>query len=222
MSFRLGTHIAVGLLVSVLFVPGVFGAPTGFSLSDEMLMTFDDTYVTPFPGWADLVQKTDVPGLGVQYDVALYGITEIGIGIGGRYNLDLSQYSTYFLTFANVSADDTFNVNLYLKTGPEETYYSSGRWTLLPSPFPNRAELAWDLSGVENLDDVREIGFGLSGWMGNEFGMADGILVKVEDEPTVDNILPPNAVPEASTLMLFGSGLVGLLAIARRKFHLLK
>jgi hypothetical protein len=207
----------------VLCVPNAYSSPTGFSLSDEFLMAMDDTYTLPFPGWADVVSKTDVPGLGVEYDVALYGITEITVGIGARYDLDLSSYSDYFLTFTNTSVDDTFNVSLYLKTGAEETVYSSGWWTLLPSPFPNTAELSWDLSSVANLDDVREIGFSLSGWMGNEFGMADSIRVKVEDDPNGPVLDPPNGdpVPEAGTLMLFGSGLVGLLAFARRKLSFL-
>jgi len=157
-----------------------------FTLSDEVLMTFDDTFVSPFAGWADLVGKADVPGLGVQYHIALYGVHEIELGIGERHQADWSAYTNYSLTFTNTSVNDTFNVKLYLKTGAEETYYRSGSVPLLPGVFAQPYEMTWDLSGVSNLDDVREIGFAVSAWMGGAFGMADEIRVKVE--PTVGNL----------------------------------
>jgi hypothetical protein len=217
---KLIVFVVSGVFATVLFAASLYGAPTVFSLSDATLMTFDDTYVAPYPGFADLVAKTDVAGLGVEYDVTLYGAWGIEIGIGGPSpQADLSAYTDYFLTFANTSADDTFSANLYVKTGSSETYYGSS-WVTL---FPGMSwELTFDLSGVGNLNDVRELGFGLSAWKGSAFGYADAIQVKVADPPGGTVLDPPNSpVPEASTLMLFGSGLVGLLAIARRKLPFL-
>ncbi len=203
-----------GLLTTVLFATDAYGAPTSFTLSETMLMSLDDTYVLPFPGWADVVDKTYIPGSGVEYEVELYGITEIELGIGGRYNLDLSGYTDYYLNFRNTSVDDTFSAALYIKTGPAEKMWTSGWWTILPEPYGGSATVSLDLTSVDHPEDVREIGFGVRVWMGNEPGMADNIrYVLVETE---------TAVPEASTLMLFGSGLAGVLAVARRKFVLLR
>jgi hypothetical protein len=209
-------YVVSGLLIALLCSTNVYASPTGFSLSDTTLMSFDDTYVSPIPGFADLVAKNDVTGLGVEYDVALYGAWGIEIGIGGASpQSDVSAYTDYFLTFTNTSADDIFSANLYIKTGADETYYGSN-WVTL---FPGMSwELTLGLSGVSDLDDVREIGFGLSAWKGSAFGYADSIQVQVADPPGGTNL---NPVPEASTLVLFGSGLVGLLAVARRKLQFL-
>jgi serine protease len=149
-------------------------------LSDDQLMSLGETYVGPYPGFAGLVGKTDVPGTGVEYDVALYGAWGIDIWIGGPPpQPNLSAYSHYSLTFTNTSVDDTFSANLYLKTGPDETYYGSYWVTLGPGMSWT---LSFDLGGVGNLDDVKEIGFGLTAWKGSAWGYADAILVEVEGE----------------------------------------
>ncbi len=206
--------VLVGFFLVAGFASPVHGSPTGFTLSDELMMTFDDTYVKPFEGWADLTGKTDLPGVGVQFDVAIYGAWTVEMGIGTPYDADLSAYDTYALTVTNMTDDDTFNVNLYLKTGPSETYYGSPWWTLLPG---TTAPITLDVTSVPNMDDVRGLGLGVEAWAGNEFGMADAIrVVKVAGDEPYDPLRP---IPEASTLMLFGSGLAGIMAIARRKFR---
>ncbi len=221
---RISEVLVIASLLAIVG-PGVhaLASPTGFSLSDETLMTFEDTYVKPYEGWADLVGKVDTTGLGVEYDVALYGAWDIELGIGGPSPLsDLSGFTDYFLTITNTSVDDTFSVNLYMKTGPNEDYYGSPWWTLFPGMTAEVSlNLISNVAPVANLNDVRELGFGLEGWVGNEFGQADAIRVMAADPPGGTSLQPLNAVPEASTLMLFGSGLVGLLAIARKKLPFL-
>jgi subtilisin family serine protease len=149
-----------------------------FTLSDSQLMAFDDTYVTPRPWFADLTEKSDPEGLGVEYDVTLYGAWGIEIGVGGAPpQADLSGYSDYTLTFTNTSVDDSYNVNLYVKTGAGETYYGSG-WSMM---FPGRQKtLSLNLSSIPDINDVREIGFGFGAWVGSAYGYADAIRVKVE------------------------------------------
>ncbi len=149
-----------------------------FTLSDDTLMTFDDTFVKPFEGWADVVGRTDPARLGVEYSVDLLGAWDVEVGVGGTPSqTDLSGYSSYVLTFTNISAEDSFSVNVYVKTGPERTHQWSPWWTLLPGMS---AEVTLDLTTVSNVSDVREIGFGLEAWVGNQFGMADFIEVKVQ------------------------------------------
>jgi hypothetical protein len=59
-------------------------------------------------------------------------------------------------------------------------------------------------------------------YIGQGFGLADAIKVEVKDDENA-TVLGGGGdpVPEASTLMLFGSGLLGLFAIARRKLPFL-
>jgi hypothetical protein len=221
MKFVLSAILVGGFIAGALLSPNAWAQKV--TLSDELLMTFDDTYVTPKVWYADLTGSEDLPGLGVEYSVSLYGAWGIEVGIGGASPVaDLSSYSQYVLTMTNTSAGDSYNASLYIKTGDDLTTYRSG-WSMF---FPGRSrELSLNLTGIPlaDLTDVREIGFSLGVWVGSDYGYADGtIQIKVEDDPAEIALRPGSPVPEASTLMLFGTGLIGLLAIARRKISFLR
>jgi len=149
-----------------------------YTLTDDILMTFGETYTNP-EGWARVVGATDMdpddPVSGVEYDMQLIGLKGIEIGVGGAlpsHLTDLSGYTNYSMKFADTSDRDAYAVNLYVKTGPDETYYGTG-WTMLfPQPFSQPVEVEMDLSSVLNLDDMREIGFGVKAWVGTDFGYA--------------------------------------------------
>jgi hypothetical protein len=210
----------IGLLATALVVPKARCAPTDLSLSDEFLMTFEATYNSPMYT-AGLMGKTDVEGLGVEFDVAFGGFGETTIRLGAASPVtDLSAYNRYVLTFSNTSLDDFYFTSLYIKTGEDQTVYQSIWYPLMPKG--NSIDMALDLTKVANLNDVREIGFGLMAYIGQGFGLADAIKVEVKDDENA-TVLGGGGdpVPEASTLMLFGSGLLGLFAIARRKLPFL-
>lgn len=216
---RLIVLLASGILATGLVAPNVYSSPSDLSLTDEFLMTFDVTY--NIPGYtAGLFGTEDVEGLGVEFDVGLAGFGEVNVGLGAPSPVaDLSAYNKYLLTFTNTSTDDFFSTNLYIKTGEGLTMHESGWATLMPGMS---IDMAMNLTGVSDLDDVREIGFGLKAYLGQGFGLADGIQVKAEDDEDATLLgRETNPVPEASTLMLFGSGLVGLLAIAKRRLPFL-
>jgi hypothetical protein len=212
--------LVCGLVIGLAAAPNVQASPTGFTLPDETLMEFGLTSVNPLYR-ARLSGKDDVPELGVVYDLALgaFGKVNIGLGFEVPESLrDLSEYTDYVLTLTNESEDDFFTTDLYIKTGPSLTTYTSKVVTLMPG---SKVDLTLSFASVKNLNDVREIGFDLMVYIGQGFGLADALLVKAEDEDDA-NLFRVNPIPEASTMVLFGSGLMGLLAIARRRLPLLR
>lgn len=211
--------VVIAVVMAAAGWTSAWSTPTDLSLSDEFLMTLETAYNSPLYT-ATLAGKTDVEGLGVEFDVALggFGQTKIRIGAASPVS-DLSAYNRYVLTFTNTSADDYYFTSLYIATGASETIYESIRYPLMPKG--NSIDMALDLTQVADLDDVKEIGFGLTAYIGQGFGLADAIQVTVEDDESATILGGGDPVPEASTLMLFGSGLIGLFSVARRKLAFL-
>lgn len=157
-------------------------APLDYSSTDEDLVSFEQQEVSPV-FTAVLTGKEDVPGEGVEYTFALGGFGETNINIGGTSPAtNLATYETYTLTFTNTSVDDFYNIMVYVKTGAGETIYQSGYLALMPG---NGADWHLNLAGIPDLDDVREIGFGLKAYIGQGFGLADEMRVKVKQKPNV-------------------------------------
>ncbi|MDP2898084.1 MAG: PEP-CTERM sorting domain-containing protein [bacterium] len=215
---KLALLMIIGNVIPLLTAQTAFCSPSDVSLPDDVLMTFEVTY-NFLPYTAALNSKTDVAGLGVEFDVGIggFGETKVRLGAPSPYS-DLSGYDSYFLSFTNTSANDFYFTSLYIKTGPNDVIYESMWYPLMPG---NRVDMSLDLTLVANLSvpdltDVREMGFGLFAYIGQGYGLADVFNVKVEGEER-----PNEPIPEASTLMLFGSGLAGIMAIARRKLPFL-
>ncbi len=148
-----------------------------YTLSDDQLMTFDDTSVSPLY-YAALESKEDVTGFGVQYDVELAGFGAVVINLGSvPSQTDLSGYSSYALTITNTSTDDFFTTSVYVRTGPNMAFSESRIVTLMPGASVN---LSLDLTSVPNRNDVREVGFTVTVFVGQGFGLADNVLVKAQ------------------------------------------
>jgi serine protease len=157
-------------------------APLNYSSTDGDLVSFEQQEVFP-PFTAVLISKEDVAGEGVEYQFALGGFGETDINIGATSSAtNLAAYETYTLTFTNTSVDDFYNIMVYVKTGAGETIYQSGYLALMPG---NSADWHLDLTGIPNLNDVREIGFGLKAYIGQGFGLADEMRVRVKQKPNV-------------------------------------
>ena len=179
--------------------------------------------------YATLNSVTDVAGPGVEFDISfssppsgtwvdfqggddfallagVYPFT-VSSGLG-----DISGYDSYSLLVSNTSTtNDWFMANVYINTGAtdwgETDMYYENTWTWIAPGETKVLTLGLDASTMDNLNHVSNIGFNI----GTHYGTGN-------EDYTADNIKVGVApVPEASTLMLFGSGLSGLLYFARKK-----
>lgn len=206
--------MTIGNAIAVLAAQSAFCAPTHVSLPDSALMASLVTY-NELPYTAALRNKNDVPGLGVAFDVGIggFGQTRVRLGTPSPHS-DLSGYDFYSLSFTNTGPNDHYFVSVYIKTGLGNTLYESRLEPLMPG---NSVKMSLDLSTAptgSDLTDVREMGFGLFAYIGQGFGLADEFKLNVVGQDG-------DPVPEASTLMLFGSGLAGVLAVMRKRLPFL-
>lgn len=145
---------------------------------------------------------------GTSGNTGVSGPSVAALGVG-----DLTAYDTFALNFKNTN-DDTWWVNLYLNTGwtdapynQPNNYYENG-WTELL--VGESVTLSIDLTGVANLGYVSNIGFNVGGNMGSG----------LDDDPSNPDVfkITVSPVPEPSTMLLLGAGLIGMAAIGRKKF----
>ncbi|MBN2190833.1 MAG: PEP-CTERM sorting domain-containing protein [Candidatus Aureabacteria bacterium] len=169
------------------------------------------TGITADPTWSSSIDHTGNGGGAITSAVALQAD-----GSGGALNYiyatpqNLSDYSLV-KAYVQVDTNPIHNVGgsgygvgarLHIKTGSGWTTYM-GDWINLETA-DTWHELTLSLAGVPNLSDVRAIGVhigdgGASTWSGNLF---------------VDDV---NLVPEPSSLIMLGAGLLGLIGFAARK-----
>jgi len=148
-----------------------------YTLSDDQLMTLDDVFISR-PYHAALQSTEDLSGFGVEYDIVVVGFGKVEVHVGAPPSqADLSGYSSYALIITNTSTDDFFTTCAYVKTGQGMAFSRSRIVTLMPGAS---TDLSVDLTSVTNVNDVREIGFTVSVYVGQGFGLADAVLVKAQ------------------------------------------
>lgn len=225
--------IMVGLLM-VLTIGNAIG--TTFTMTPYQLQNLYETWEDPYHGGTYLNPNQSIPG-GVKYTGNVrtgdpgWGQIQVGANFWGQpyggpppgsapTNVALGMgsllgYNSYALVFKNVN-ENAWMFNVYFNVGypPEPDYYVQNTWTTITKGasaivkldfghaevWRNGSYLGWVNLGTYpdlNLKHVTNIGFNIGGDM--PAGPND-YTFEVEVYP----------IPEPGTLILLGSGLVGL------------
>ena len=229
--------ILIGIAIGLVATPanGAF-----VTIDDPLLMQWDELSLNTST-FFKITGRSNVPGPGVEFDLNINtipsGWTSGQCGdnwkleqsaSGGSYSPtystmftpfsvsngfgDWSGFSSYKLKFTNTSTtNDWYMVNVYINTGDtgagEPNTFWEDTWTWLS---PGQSTIL-DLSLVgwpPNLNHVSNVGFAL----GTNVGYADA-----DHSAGGDFKVLVTAVPIPTTLLLLGSGLLGLIGLRRRK-----
>ncbi len=119
---------------------------------------------------------------------------------------DLTSEPIYTLDVYMPSNIYSPEAQLVVRSGNGWALVESGVWESLTNEAWNT--ISWNISSISDLDDVRQLGIQVQGWMPPTPGGSAKF--------NIDNV-ETTAIPEPASLLLLGTGLVGLLGFATRR-----
>ena len=235
----------ISLVFLLILVTANYVIASAVTLPDSELIAIDHQNSSRYEvylqwGAASEISRMDMAGAGVAFTVSGLGGSGAGWGdvyelnslAGGTstHNADFTAYNRYEMFFTNQSAY-TINVHLFMNTGftnnganPEYDTFWAGPWVQIPASQTVMAYLdfsnaetynayddpnsSWQYTNgtwnsIHRLNEVTNIGFELADFDSDASGGQIGIVAM--------------ATPIPTSVLLLGSGMLGLIAMRRRK-----